>query len=179
MWSKSHECCVVCGKTDRKHYGKGVCARCYMKKYQQENQACADRKRRWHQENKERMNLLCKLRREEKQFDSKRDAVLARDGHQCGECGSKDDLVVHHRDRNGRGSDEPNNEIANLQTLCRGCHLKEHSAELRAARTTLAGSGRWSKDHDCCVECGTTEKRHGARGKCATCYARELRQKEH
>lgn len=28
---------------------------------------------------------------------------------------------------------------------------------------------RWSRAHDCCVECGTTEKKHWGKGKCSIC----------
>lgn len=38
--------------------------------------------------------------------------------------------------------------------------------EGRAARPA------WSKAHACCVDCGTTERPHLARGLCAACYAR-------
>lgn len=39
----------------------------------------------------------------------------------CARCGATDDLEVHHRDR-----DPFNNDAANLETLCRTCHNREH-----------------------------------------------------
>lgn len=39
----------------------------------------------------------------------------------CEECGSKDHLVVHHKDH-----DRYNNTADNLETLCRGCHQLAH-----------------------------------------------------
>lgn len=36
----------------------------------------------------------------------------------------------------------------------------------------------WSKNHNACVECGTTEKRHVAKGLCIECYNRRKRQRE-
>lgn len=30
--------------------------------------------------------------------------------------------------------------------------------------------GRWSERHDCCARCGTTDRRHSARGYCNACY---------
>ncbi len=34
-------------------------------------------------------------------------------------------------------------------------------------------NGKWSQKYDCCVECGTTEILHIARGKCKKCYEKE------
>jgi hypothetical protein len=31
---------------------------------------------------------------------------------------------------------------------------------------------RWSRDHECCRECGTTERTHNGRGLCTRCAAR-------
>lgn len=44
-------------------------------------------------------------------------------GHACADCGTGDDLLVHHEDR-----DRQNNDLSNLVTLCRGCHTKRHLA---------------------------------------------------
>ena len=46
-----------------------------------------------------------------------------RDGYRCQECGKAGILEVHHKIhvRNG-GSDE----LENLVTLCRGCHIDMH-----------------------------------------------------
>lgn len=40
---------------------------------------------------------------------------------QCEICGKKEKLDVHHKD-----CDEQNNNIENLQVLCRSCHMKIH-----------------------------------------------------
>ena len=40
---------------------------------------------------------------------------------ECERCGSVEHLVVHHKDR-----DRSNNELYNLETLCRKCHFREH-----------------------------------------------------
>ncbi len=32
-WSKDHKYCVLCGKKDYRHYGKGKCMSCYNKRY--------------------------------------------------------------------------------------------------------------------------------------------------
>lgn len=39
----------------------------------------------------------------------------------CEDCSSKEDLQVHHVDK-----DRNNNSINNLRTLCRGCHWNYH-----------------------------------------------------
>jgi 5-methylcytosine-specific restriction protein A len=49
-----------------------------------------------------------------------RAAVLARCGHRCVDCGAVDDLHADHIDPNG-----PRYDVANGQTLCRGCHSRK------------------------------------------------------
>jgi group II intron reverse transcriptase/maturase len=48
-------------------------------------------------------------------------AVLARDGYQCTQCGSKDNLHIHHRQP--RRQNGPH-QMDNLQTLCQQCHIQ-------------------------------------------------------
>ena len=36
-WSREYECCVVCGKTDSRHTGKGLCVRCYNRIWYREH----------------------------------------------------------------------------------------------------------------------------------------------
>jgi hypothetical protein len=48
-------------------------------------------------------------------------AVLARDNYRCTQCGSPDNLHVHHcRARRHGGT----NQMDNLQTLCEQCHAR-------------------------------------------------------
>ena len=42
-------------------------------------------------------------------------------GRKCNRCSSEDNLCVHHRDRNRQ-----NNDLNNLEVLCRSCHSREH-----------------------------------------------------
>jgi 5-methylcytosine-specific restriction endonuclease McrA len=44
---------------------------------------------------------------------------------QCISCGKKAELI-HHLDGNGYNKKNKNNDINNLVTLCRPCHIKHH-----------------------------------------------------
>jgi 5-methylcytosine-specific restriction endonuclease McrA len=49
--------------------------------------------------------------------------VLERDGWRCQKCGALRDLQVHHRTYR---SQQGNDSLANLVTLCAYCHMQEH-----------------------------------------------------
>jgi 5-methylcytosine-specific restriction endonuclease McrA len=59
--------------------------------------------------------------------------VYKRDDHKCRCCGSKIDLTIHHKDRNGyynpKKGKPMNNKLSNLIILCRSCHGREHSLD--------------------------------------------------
>lgn len=59
--------------------------------------------------------------------------VFKRDNYQCLICGTNEDLTIDHIDGNGRNSKHPNNELSNLQTLCRRCHGRKDSGRGRRA----------------------------------------------
>jgi len=44
QWARSHDKCRECGTTERPHYAKGLCGRCYMRLYKRQ-QRQAQRKR--------------------------------------------------------------------------------------------------------------------------------------
>ena len=71
------------------------------------------------------------------------------------------DEVVHHI--NGVKSD---NRVENLAVMAWGEHSR---LERMYGRTD-----RWSRDYDCCVECGTSTKKHTSRGRCTTCNSRHF-----
>ena len=54
-------------------------------------------------------------------WDRLRLSVLDAAGWRCERCGNGPPLEVHHRD-----CDRSNNDPANLEALCSGCHLWEH-----------------------------------------------------
>ena len=49
--------------------------------------------------------------------------VLERDGWRCQKCGSLENLQVHHKIKRSQQGDDA---LANLVTLCAYCHLAEH-----------------------------------------------------
>lgn len=50
-----------------------------------------------------------------------RDKALGEKGEVCENCGSGENIEVHHRDRN-----HCNNELDNLVVLCEPCHNEVH-----------------------------------------------------
>lgn len=57
-----------------------------------------------------------------KEWQLKRNAILARDKHQCQFCGYKSDLQVHHISYKNIFAEDPDELI----TLCSTCHKKMH-----------------------------------------------------
>ncbi|MHB8485804.1 MAG: HNH endonuclease [Candidatus Acidiferrales bacterium] len=83
-----------------------------------------------------------RLRLDRQAYDELRKQVLERDGWRCQNCGSSENLQVHHIQSRGRlGADT----LANLITLCACCHRDVH---LKFHRTTsnknTSDSGRQS-----------------------------------
>ena len=61
--------------------------------------------------------------------------VYERARRKCEMCGEKNDLTIHHKDRNGRNNEEKNipvnNDPKNLMVVCRGCHGSIHGKQSR------------------------------------------------
>jgi 5-methylcytosine-specific restriction endonuclease McrA len=55
-----------------------------------------------------------------------RKVVLSRDGNNCVMCGSKDSLHVHHITYEHYKNEH--NNLSDLITLCKNCHVKVHGA---------------------------------------------------
>lgn len=73
----------------------------------------------------------------------------------------KPNELVHHVNH-----DKTDNRAANLVLVRRVDHSRYHRIE-----KTIGASG-WSRHTDGCRECGTTERRHMAKGLCTRCYSR-------
>jgi len=62
--------------------------------------------------------------------------VLKRDGHRCRQCGKAGRLEVDHVRPLKEGG--ARFDMANLQTLCRGCHIQKTRTERGGARNPWA-----------------------------------------
>ena len=146
MWARNYQSCTECNTTEAKHYGGGLCYRCYKRKkyaanpgyfkdkekvrYIKRAKHIKRRARNYYWLNRDDCLIRNKISREQRNFSGKREIVLKRDGYKCKYCQGNKDLVVHHVDGNGRGNSNPNNDLENLITLCRSCHCIEHIPRL-------------------------------------------------
>lgn len=180
--------CKDCGQQFPKLYApkKQQCRKCYKREWERNawkdpvlREKLRQRKKRVYERTRDKALQRMKRYREQKNFDSKRQQVLEMYNYTCSKCNQtyeEKDLTVHHKDRNGRGSESPNNDIMNLELLCRACHCEEHAIELAKARGVAVKEGvryEWALSYPACVKCGTTERRHTAHGLCVNCYKRE------
>jgi len=72
-----------------------------------------------------------------------------RDGWRCQKCSSLENLQVHHRTRRSQQGDDA---LENLVTLCAYCHMAEHGQlcySLPAARICSRPKPRRKQDFDC------------------------------
>jgi 5-methylcytosine-specific restriction endonuclease McrA len=65
--------------------------------------------------------------------------VLERDGWRCQKCGSLENLQVHHKIRRSQQGDDC---LANLVTLCAYCHMAEHGQLSYSQTPTNAAPGQ-------------------------------------
>lgn len=88
--------------------------------------------KKYYEKNKENILAYKSEWNELKRFGVKREEIIERDGRKCAHCQTSDldSLVIHHIDNEGRKAlkdgEEPNNDPANLITLCRSCHARLH-----------------------------------------------------
>ena len=66
-----------------------------------------------------------------RQWERLRRAALDRDGWRCTRCGSPAELEVHHVLPLAQGGAAL--DLANVETVCRGCHLGAHMDPQRRA----------------------------------------------
>lgn len=148
----------------------------YNTVYKTENkEAILLQAKKYYEENKSDINVKNKKYREKMNFNDNRQKALKRDNYTCSLCNLKADesqLVVHHKDGNGRGKSvkDKNNELSNLVTLCRSCHIKEHHEEYMELKRPMYS--RWSMKYDFCKICNTNSIKHGSKGLCLNCIAR-------
>jgi len=111
--------CARCGNEEEFYpNNKSICKECrkldfrlYQKSHPERN------KKRW-------------LRNQIRRYGDLRNRVV---GGSCEICGKNGKLDVHHIDGNGRNLVDrglfANNNVGNLRTLCRSCHIKIHRAQ--------------------------------------------------
>lgn len=108
-------------------YAKEMCRKCYIKDYYQKNKKRILKYRR--------DNGFASIKYMHKtRFGGKREEVMEMYDHMCAVCSmTRDehrekwgrDLTIDHMDNQGRYSEEPNNDLNNLQVLC----LTHHGAK--------------------------------------------------
>ena len=54
-----------------------------------------------------------------------REITLQLLGNECKDCGKKEDLGINHMDSNFN-----NNNLENIELLCRECHIRKHTKEI-------------------------------------------------
>lgn len=148
-WSHQYNCCIDCQTIDHKHMGHGLCSLCYQRQLYISTPI---------ELRKGKMNKALSKRC----FGGNREEALQRDDYKCTICGNIGKrLAVHHIDESGK-SENPNNELGNLQTLCQVCHTRLHRTGTKLET--------WAKNYTCCQGCGTTTKKCHGHGFCTVCY---------
>lgn len=137
--------CRQCGKPFAvKPYRVGVAKFCSLHCYGEAMRIAADaRGRKWYKRNRSPS---------ERRYEH-RDVAEAMLGRPLAA-----DEVVHHKD-----GDKANNDPGNLDVMSRADHARLHAGAL----------GRWAGAWECCVCCGTTERKHHGNGWCERCRSRE------
>jgi len=135
--------CSNCGKELGKRNISGFCRNCRVKKWHAEHkERVTEIKKKYVKNNpKKRKETVFKDNngkgRERKanwydmvMFSGKR-TILLKTHPYCCRCGSREMLHIHHRDGNGSGKVNPNNNWGNLIVLCFACHMKVHKLKER------------------------------------------------
>jgi len=175
-WSKHFEKCIICETVEKRHMAKGKCTYCYLKEHHNSSKNIDKIKQQKHKHYQKVVKPIQSTIRDLEHFDGMRGFILERDNHTCQYCSSYGD-IVHHKDGNGRGSNNPNNSEDNLTTICRSCHINVHRDDLEDGRFKREISG-WSKNHPCCIQCRSIKVQHNGHGLCDNCYMAQYRAKE-
>lgn len=67
--------------------------------------------------------------------------------------------------------------VTTLRSLLEQVQVEE--AVTATAKLTAGASrhdGRWARDYDACIDCGTSERKHASKGRCQTCQSAHQRQ---
>ena len=86
--------------------------------------------------------------------------VFARDSGACVYCGSHRLLGLDHRLALSNGGD---NTIGNVAVCCRPCNSSKWRQD---------APWKWARSYESCKGCGSSEKKHIAKGFCNACYLR-------
>ncbi len=126
--------CKVCGdefqaniRTPYQIYCSETCLRVAMHRRQVENGTYCESQKKTRQKHKQKYKKLNDDYKDQIRFGGNKKRVLERDGYKCVECGKIKGLTVHHKDHSGNG-ENPNNDMDNLITLCRSCHMRHHAS---------------------------------------------------
>ncbi len=111
-WSRKDGRCKQCGTTDRKHYGHGLCKKCYYKIYEKNRPP----------RNRPEYNSMSAKRWRKRIFINSNKGKHLMLNPICLACSDKKALVPHHKDGNSS-----NNDPKNFITLCRKCHTRLHN----------------------------------------------------
>lgn len=175
MWSRNYTKCIKCKSTRCKHMAKGLCRYCYSKAYwdnPNNQERIRKQKSDWFQATKDAKADSVKELRDGYYYSGNRLRVLTRDNFKCTRCPADKQLVVHHLDKHGNREvydSTRNDEMSNLVTLCRSCHLKEHRSILTSLRDKKFAK-MWTWHYKKCRNCGTTKRPHKGLGFCDKCY---------
>lgn len=140
--------CSECGT--RLARARGLCAACYQRYRKRVSPEArrkdCERSRHYAQAHKQQRSEYYRRRHSAVAFGGADLQCLERDGLRCADCGTVGNtkgsrLDVHHID--GRGHVMPvherDNDLSNLVTLCRSCHMRRHTTQARR-RGPLAGA---------------------------------------
>jgi len=106
-------------------------------------------------------------------FGKSKEKLSALFGKKCNICGiTKKELEIHHKDGSGasKKANEKNNDLSNLQILCRKCHRQEDARRIQEER-----KGMWSLHYANCVVCKKTDSKYISFGLCNKCYQKTRR----
>jgi len=105
-------------------------------------------------------SLFCAATKDDPTRDAYNKRARKMIGPTCDECGTAEDLSIHHKDRNWR-----NNHVSNLTTLCASCHTSLHheAGEInpKKERPPCRICSRPSARRDLCGKHLQREKKYG------------------